>query len=456
GEKTVKKIMVILGLLLMASLEVCGQATNQQGGSSFTPVAALPGTCTALSTPVQLTVQPYGTYYPVLSNGTCKYMGGPGAGSNVYNVRNYGAYGDTQEVAGAVYTWATQNSITCATCNFTQANVGATIYETGTAAGYQQYGIIAAVSGGQVTSVTGYAGSHSYASGLVWGHLDDAAGPAISTILNALNANTSGSFLAPFNNASIVYFPAGNYMLCGTNAVPAFLTLSPNATYGMIVTLMGELGGINPTTTIYPCPVIPSPGFGAQYLVKNANANYLFVNELNLSFNGVSVPFTSNYSAIFVPTYGQNLSCFNLTYAGNGQPMNCVIGGTHSQFYNLSATADGAGAGLSFYGGDIEVHQSRTSNNYGAGVSLGNGTGAPGSAGFRWIGGQIDESGCNAGTGVTGNVNITNSYDVWFVDTSIFTCTNGGYFGVYVDPTSVVHLSGDVIGPFSVGGGLEV
>src|SRR5208283_828779 len=112
--------------------------------------------------------------------------------------------------------------------------------------------------------------------------------------------------------------------------------------------------------------------------------------------------------------------------------------------------------GLSFYGGDIEVHQSRTSNNYGAGVSLGNVTGAPGSAGSRWIGGQIDESGCNAGTGVTGNVNITNSYDVWFVDTSIFTCTNGGYFGVYVDPTSVVHLSGDVIGPFSNGGGLEV
>src|SRR5208337_2973023 len=57
--------MVILGLLLMASLEVCGQATNQQGGSSFTPVAALPGTATpGVTPPVDLTTGYYGIYYP--------------------------------------------------------------------------------------------------------------------------------------------------------------------------------------------------------------------------------------------------------------------------------------------------------------------------------------------------------------------------------------------------------
>src|SRR5208283_4262816 len=145
--------MVILGLLLMASLEVCGQATNQQGGSGGpTPVAALPGTCTALSTPVQLTVQPYGTYYPVLSNGTCKWQGGPNPGSNVFNVKNYGAYGDTQaQLSGC--TWATQNNISCTGYSFTSADIGKNVQQF-FGIGTQNEATISTVSGGNVTGVT--------------------------------------------------------------------------------------------------------------------------------------------------------------------------------------------------------------------------------------------------------------------------------------------------------------
>ena len=434
---------------LTSSFNACPALSNASGG--LTPVASLPGTCTQASLPVLLTVAPGGVYYPVVSNGTCNWQGGPHSGSNVYNVRNYGGYGDTQ-IIGTNYTWTTQNSICSPLYSFTSADIGKTVYQSG-GGGASQYGIIGGTSGGCVTSVTGYNGAYpGYATTLVWGHLDDPAGPAISALIQAqLGSNSSGTSLGPYNFSPIVYFPAGGYMLCGTAAKAEFLTLTP-PTGGMYVTIMGDATGFGSaqSTVIYPCPVLPSPGYQATVFARGLGGYPFGVNFLNLQYNGLGEPFNNDFYAIFSGSYFNNVSCINVEYSTYGIPMGCVSGSTATQIYNATANAGGLGDGFGFEGGNIEVHQSRTSNySQGSGVVLTNVNGATASAGFRWIGGQIDESGCNAGNSQYGNVNLVNSFSVWFVDTAIFTCP--GFDGVYVDPTSVIHLNGDEIGPYSNG-----
>jgi len=380
---------------------------------------------------------------PALSNAG----GGTGPGSNVFNVRNYGAYGDTQSVTTG-FTWNSQNSIVCISCAFTSADVGKTVYESlnNQSSGLQQYGIIGHVTAGVVDSVTSYVGSPGAGSTLVWGHVDDPAGIAISAILNVLFANPAT--LSPFTKAPVVYLPYGGYMLCGTNAVPAFLALNPGAS-GAGLTLQGD-----PGTVLYPCPNIPTPGFNSEWLVQNlSGGNFLGVFYNNLDFEGNYVAFNNRYSAIFAYVYqSNNVTCNRLQAINASVGLTCFAASTASQVYNFSGTGDGPGSAIGISGGgNIEFHMSRTSNNAGAGIALNNFSGATGAAGFRWIGGQIDESTCS---GHNGNVDITNSYDVWFVDTSIFTCP--GFAGMAVDGTSVVHLSGDVLGPFSGGTGLKV
>jgi hypothetical protein len=400
----------------------------------------LPGTCTS------------GTQYqfPGGQSFTC----GPtntynGSNSNYFNVKAFGAYGNTQSVNSG-FTWASQNSIVCSACNFTSADVGKTVYEStsASAAGLMQYGIIGAVSGGQVTSVTSYVfvGGDGGATFLVWGNLDDPAGPPISTAINALWATTLNPPYGPSPRTPTVYFPAGGYMLCGTSAVPAFLALNPPSTGGS-VTIQGDLG-----TILYPCPVPPATSFNSGWLVQNLTSFVLGVNYNNITYQGAYIAFTNKYNGIFdYISTSNNVQCYNFQSSLANPPNPCYFVGTASQTYGFSGSANGSSAIFVQGGGNNEFHMSRTANNGGSGILIINATGAPGSAGTRWIGGQIDESSC---TGYNGNAEIENSYDVWFIGASIFECS--GLYAMHVDPTSVVHLEADVLGPFSPGQGLKI
>src|SRR5208283_3595202 len=253
---------------------------------------------------------------------------------------------------------------------------------------------ISTVSGGNVTGVTNASYNGNGNGGLLWGHIDDAAGPAISTLLNAIYAsnvsdsNGVGYTFGPQNNAPTVYFPAGGYTLCGTNAVPAFINLSPSANHNAYVNIVGDPLG----TILYPCGNLPAaPPFNSQWLVYNTTGGYAGAYYQNLFFNGLDVNFGSHYSGIF--TYGgyyNNVTCQNLQYHSTNA-MACIGGGTGTQAYNVSASYNGNGCGVSMNGGNEEFHMLRTSNNYDSGVCIGGATGAPGSAGTRIIGGQIDE-----------------------------------------------------------------
>ena len=74
--------LLILGMLLLAfAASASGQtpaggytSPGSSSGSGITPVASLPGSCTATSPPVQLTVAPYGIYVPSFTNGVCSYI----------------------------------------------------------------------------------------------------------------------------------------------------------------------------------------------------------------------------------------------------------------------------------------------------------------------------------------------------------------------------------------------
>ncbi len=398
-------------------------------------------------------------YWVAVGDSSTGNSGTGNLGANVFNVKNFGAYGDTQaQVTGC--SWPSQNSISCTGYNFTSVDVGKNVQQY-VAVGVFNEATIATVSGGAVTGVTGasYSGASAGWAPLLFGHIDDAAGPIISALLNAIfaanaqDSNGVGYNFGSANNALTVYFPAGGYTLCGTNAVPEFLALSPTVGHAAFVNIVGDPGA----TILYPCGNVPTaPPFNSQWLVANTTGGYAGASYQNLAFNGLGVNFSSHYGGIFTDAYNyNNVTCQNLQYHSTNA-MSCINAQTTTQAYNVTASYNGNGCGIGINGGNIEFHQSRTSNNYDSGVCLTNVTGAPGSAGFRWIGGQIDESGCTDGGSYIGNVNILNSYDAWFVDTGIFSCTNAGYFGVYVDPTSVAHLNGDVIGPFSAGGGLEV
>lgn len=430
--------------------------SSSSAPSQVSSLPAIPCTV-ATAAPVQLVISGvnYGTYYC----GGNAWIPQGNATANALNVKAFGAFGDTHSV-GSGFTWPTSSqTITCAACNFTSADVGKTIYSGSSTNGTGQYGVIQTVAAGVVTALTGFTtvSNLSGQSELVWGHIDDAAGPPITAIIQAIwNTQTtvgqSNGNTTSYNNVPTIYLPGntGGYMFCGTNALPGFF--NPTGSVNGAVTWRGDsnIPGSFGSTVIYPCPNPPNAFSGVSVLTSiGALSGSASIAYYDLAWEGAYVFFNANYGAVFAGSWMQNLTCqHNGTVSSGG--LYCFNFSSHASGFNLTASANGT-QGMVFGGDDDECHFCKTSNNSKSGVVVQNAIGAPNGSGIRFIGGQMDETSCSGGTA---NLQIVNSVSIWFSDLGIFTCISG--FSVDVDGTSQLILTNAEIGPFSGGSGLKI
>lgn len=190
---------------------------SSSGGGGITQVPVLPGTCTAASAPVQLTVSPYGIYTPFFSPaGVCSYVNSAQLGGAILPITYGLQMGWQVESTGANFTVTSGSAtVTCTTCAFTSAVTGGEMFFTnwgGTDANYPT------ASAGPLTATTitfvnattvtmsqnanlNAGTTNTNAGVLAWGPADDTTSGtspwtklenAIANGLNCQNAQISG------------------------------------------------------------------------------------------------------------------------------------------------------------------------------------------------------------------------------------------------------------------------
>lgn len=335
---------------------------------------------------------------------------GPGP---VFNVKNYGAKGDTQSSGNCT---ASSFNLNCTDATFTTANVGNRI---SCASAFSTFQFATAKFSAFVNATNMTMDTSNNGTGTcIWGTPDDTA------VLAALAAATaqmcsivSSGNLCTSTSAPTLYFPAGTYNLFNTaiNAskggapVSGFAIRGDGADQTKVYWNTGSTNGVGAAVTCTNVQNFVIEGFtmdGAQGAHSFSNAA-LYLNCGTLARNIIVQRF--NGVGIFAP--------------------NTVYG-------NKIVSAGNNGTGMLFQG-SADMYESLSTNNFGNNLLVQNVAGVPFGAGFRWTGGLFDEGGI-AGA----SVQVANSSDVWFISAPVFT-------GVTVDGHSYVHFVSSQLGPFS-------
>jgi hypothetical protein len=189
-----RKLLILL--LLPSTLLAQTQIGGSSSGGGITQVSSLPGSCTATSGPVQLTVAPFGVYVPFFNAGVCSYvldaqLGGPILPASLGVKANWQVTSTGSEFTVT----SASNIVTCTTCNFTTtAAIGMELFATNWTGFDNNYPTAVAVIGQGTTtpvtissvdsntqvhisaSATGNAGTTNSNNGtLAWGSDDTAA-----------------------------------------------------------------------------------------------------------------------------------------------------------------------------------------------------------------------------------------------------------------------------------------
>jgi hypothetical protein len=393
-------------------------------GGGLSTVTSLPATCTPGTTaPVQLNASPYGAYYCKVTNGWA--LMGPST-ANGFNVQSFGAKGDWQAVfnGGTISSNQTQ---TCATCNFQPGDVGKTMCGTLSYSTVLACSAITGYTSSSVVTTTASATTSTSGVNFMWGTPDDTAiGNALTAVLAAAKGTNQGN-TGVIAATPTLYFPAGGYELC-TQAI-AFTPGTNSYGFGLIGDGMNQ-------TMIY---LEPGCSFGG------ANAPIFFSSYANTSMirgftlNGLQGPDSSVYNVGLMmngsPTYLSEVEVTN-------------VGLNYAAYFNASDVyADkifvvgNQSFGLTCQSCTGEFHNWISSNNtvntYINGVNGGNGQ-----MGAKFYGGLQDECGAT----VAGCGQVVNSHDVWFIGSSLFS-TPGGHC-LNVDTNSFVHWDGGLCGVF--------
>lgn len=350
---------------------------------------------------------------------------GPGP---VFNVMNYGAKGNARANTGNFINGNPQ--FTCATCNFTQADVGLTIF----AQNVLVQTTILSVQNGTTATVTAAPIATNAAAPFGYGTIDDvpvkaaiaAALPKACVLGGQRTANTCIPGASP-----AVYFPAGGYLICnfgGTNGL-----INIGAVKGFQV-----FGDGKDVTFIHSClaPTTPSTNFGA-FMTVASGADSIVLRDLTI--NGNFAVFSNNAVLIGSSSTVSHVHIENWSGPGisfQGGPLDLVEYLTVDNS-GINAISVSNATGVDFY--------SSTSSNNGCPnlviqTSLGLNTGS----GVKWYGGLIDE----CGLGDNNSVDIINSQDVWFIGASVFSTGAGNAISVSGSGGNFLHLDGGIFGVF--------
>jgi len=349
---------------------------------------------------------------------------GPGP---VFNVKNYGAKGDTQESAnGSISNF----TITCTDCVFTAADVNkSTSCSVGSGTYWSNLPIISVTN--STTAVIGSSFGAAPCFVFTWGTLDDAAVLAATTAMLAQMKTLSGTGnLGIPTAAATLYFPSGNYSL-----LTAQISINPAAARSG-VTILGD--GSDQSRVISLTGYAPST-------VLLLNGNVGFARVKGLTFDGMlgssfGTTITANASAqafddVTVQRFGGN-----------------AVSSQSTIFFYNSTIFGNTGVGFQCQPCNGESRATKYGNNGGGNIIFNGVSGAPAGAGFKLYGGLVDE--CGSATACT---TITNSQDVWFIGGSFFGTPNGS--AIQVDANSYLHINGGIVGVFSADsntGGLKI
>lgn len=335
---------------------------------------------------------------------------GPGP---VFNVKNYGAKGDTRYSVNASIS---NSTITCSDCNFTQADVGK-------ASSMSRAGNVTIWTNLPITSVTNSTTAsiapNSFSGNpgnLAWGTIDDTAvSNAVTAWIAAFQQVNQGGVLAINAAAPVLYFPTGAYSLLNTQifVVPG----TPRA--GMAIRGDGS----------WQSRIIALTGYVPTRLLVVANAQYMTVQGLTFDGMGGTAGVANNVLDIasgqvnFIDVVINN-------FAGSGLNLS-----TPGVYLNGVVSQNNAIWGLKCDPCSGEIENTFISNNT-QNIQIVNTTGSPGSFSIKLVTIEMDECGTDP------CMVIQNSQDIWFV--------GGNYLGeVSVDGTSSVHFNGGVIGRFN-------
>jgi hypothetical protein len=409
-------------------------------GPGIVFVSSLPINCTpGVTEPVGLSVAPFQIYYcsapnvwsqsappaaPV--NAPLPASTGPGP---VFNVKNYGAFGDSQSSLNATPATTVLN---CTDCVFTSADVGKRISCSTPGFTTQVAPSTTITSFNSATQVGLSANSIGNNPCVVlWGHSDDAAvAAALAAALAQLTSkNNAGNLgVPPFVATSTLYFPGtgGCYNLSST----ALLVTAGTALSGF--TIRGD--GIDQSRICY------NTGETAAQLI-NFTGNIAEATLENFTLDGGDGNQTTANIGIALNSGHNVLRNVNIQRLGVSQ----ALALTNSTFANKVEVVSNSGSGIVCQPCQGEFYSSISSNN---GGTLGNlqlqnvsalGTGE----GFNWVRGLIDE--CST---TNSAVQLVNSVDVW-LSGSFLSCSGAGSSAISVDATSYLHLSSGIASVFA-------
>lgn len=361
---------------------------------------------------------------------------GPG-----FNVKNYGAKGDTQFSATSACSMTSGSPLmTCTGANFTAAaNIGMRA-NCGTGLGgglfFTAGSTIIGVNSPTVAVISSNSGATTSGS-CAWGHLDDA--PIATAVAAWLAAIQSGGYQGGiFNNSNnprspVLYFPAGAYMTCANVGLSTIYVNSSGAG--------ARIEGDAPLASfMVPCDQPANTGGVGYFIGMSGSFQGLMIR--NMAFDGVFMPVPGNPPAVQM-SGGHVTENLSVTRFNGGPGFQSQAGGV-----NENINVNNSSSGIQCNSCGDEFHNGGTSNN-GTGASavnlqIQNTVGSPFGSGPRFTGAfLVDE--CGAST--LGCTQLVNSRDVWFEGVSAFGTPNS--FCINIDANSFLHWLGGICGVFN-------
>lgn len=276
----------------------------------------------------------------------------------------------------------------------------------------------------------------------VWGNDDDVAIHAAVTAATSSNWQaTNGNSFGPAS--SVIYMPCGGYIY-KTN-----INLSPTQKAGPSL-----LGCATRQTVLFPRPDMSGSGSGASvYMVDNANGGFI----RDIMFEGSSflwAPGGAGYGLIVEHGSGRQIENLEMAHTPISNASAAInVTGTNLHIYDLhvhDAVSGGASYDLSngactFSGSNIDVYAGICSN-YNQNLLILNMNNDKGGQRITFWGGVMDECGLlSAGTACS---TVTNSDDVSFFGTAMWSQQNATAYPLSLTSNSVVRVEGVDIGPY--------
>ena len=370
-----------------------------------------------------------------------------------FNVKNYGAYGDTRITNDGVIASAT--TITSVTAKFTPADIGKVYYLLDEVYGipFSGPGVITAVTNSTTIVCTGINASRiGQTFNLVWGHDDTVA---LKAAWAAAEASPTGVTPALNENGmKTVYVPAGGYMF---SSRPFSGTVAPG------VSLLGD----GPRKTVfYPHPSFDFTSISAnQGMLWNPGSFSGYTGEIgNFSVFGCYINFTASGSAntYLMGMNGPNFHDVIVEFSGTTAALTSNVGGIYGSVNGvvrnvqaISILTAGASAMVIAGGGGVAFDLFASNSTQNLTVRNINYSAFSGSF-LTMVGCFVDEGGpASAPAKFIASTGIT------CFGCQFYTASNpSGGRAVEVDGTSIIRFEGCTFGPYSysftASGGLTV